>query len=142
MKHAFFIVVAGLMAGSSAQGQKLTEKQVPVIVKNALAKEYPGIKASWDKEDANYEASFKQDGKSMSTVIDGSGAIVETEINISVTDLPKPVLDFMQKNYSGAKIVEAARIVKANGDINYEVEVHHKDIVFDAEGKFIKEVQD
>jgi hypothetical protein len=48
----------------------------------------------------------------------------------------------MKKNYPGTKVEEAAKIVKANGDINYEAEVHHKDVIFDANGKFIKEAKD
>jgi hypothetical protein len=32
--------------------------------------------------------------------------------------------------------------VKANGEVNYEAEVPHKDVIFDANGKFIKEAKD
>jgi len=142
MKKLVLAMFAFSIISFSAHGQKLNESQVPVIVKNAFEKKFPGMKASWDKEDANYEANFRQDGKAMSAVIDKSGTIVETETNIPVADLPKSVLEYMKKNYAGATVEEAARIVKANGEINYEAEVHHKDIVFDANGKFIKEVKD
>ena len=134
-------VVLGVIA-MSARGQKLNESQVPAVVKIAFEKKYPSAKASWDKEDANYEANFKQDGKAMSAVIDKNGTIVETETDIPVTDLPKSVQDYMKKNYPATKIEEAAKIVKANGDINYETEVHHKDVIFDVNGKFIKETKD
>src|SRR6476661_8514659 len=134
-------VVLGVIA-MSARGQKLNESQVPAVVKIAFEKKYPSAKASWDKEDANYEANFKQDGKAMSAVIDKNGTIVETETDIPVTDLPKAAQDYMKKNYPATKIEEAAKIVKANGDINYEAEVHHKDVIFDANGKFIKEDKD
>ena len=142
MKWAFFMVLVGVFAGLSAKSQKLTEAEVPVIVRNAFEKKYPHLRASWNKEDADYEANFKQNSKAMSAVIDRNGRIVETETSITVTDLPRTIQDYVKKNYPGEKIEEAARIVKANGDINYEAEVHHKDIVFDAEGKFIKEVKD
>src|SRR4029079_2966470 len=102
----------------------------------------PNLKASWDKEDANYEANFKENGKAMSTVIDKNGTIVETETDIPVTNLPKTAQDYVKKNYPGAKVTEAAKIVKANGDVNFEAEVHHKDVVFDSSGKFIKEAKD
>ena len=142
MKWALFLLVTSVFTGSSARGQKLTGEQVPLVVKNVFEKEYPRVKVSWDREDANYEANFKQDGKTMSMVIDRNGTIVETETSIAITDLPKTAQDYMKKNYPGVKIEEAARILKANGDINYEAEVHHKDIVFDANGKFIKKVKD
>ena len=135
------MLVTGVIA-LSARGQKLNESQVPAAVKTAFEKKYPSVKASWDKEYANYEANFKHDGKAMSAVIDKNGTIVETETDIPVTDLPKAVQDYIKKNYSGVKIEEAARIVKANGEVNYEAEVPHKDVIFDANGKFIKEAKD
>jgi hypothetical protein len=142
MNKLFLVLFAFSMISFSACSQKLNESQVPLAAKKAFDKNYPLAKASWGREGMNYEANFKQDGKTMSVVIDRSGTIVETETSISVTDLPKAVQDYMKKNYPGVKIEEAARIVKANGDINYEAEVHHKDIVFDVTGKFIKEVKD
>jgi len=141
MKGLLIMIVAAVVA-LSAFGQKLNESQVPAAVKTAFEKKYPSVKASWDKEDANYEANFKHDGKAMSAVIGKNGTVVETETDIPVTDLPKAVQDYMKKNYPGVKIEEAARIVKANGDVNYEAEVHHKDVIFDAKGKYIKEAKD
>ena len=135
-------ITATTLVALAACGQKLKESQVPAAAKAAFEKKYPGLKGSWDKEDANYEVNFKQDGKAMSAVIDKNGTIVETETDIPVTDLPKAVQDYMKKHYAGTKIEEAAKIVKANGEVNYEAEVHHKDVVFDSNGKFIKEAKD
>lgn len=135
------VVATGTIA-LSACGQKLKDSQVPATVKTAFEKKYPGLKGSWDKEDANYEVNFKQEGKAMSAVIDKNGTIVETETDIAVAELPQAIQDYMKKHYAGTKIEEAAKIVKANGDINYEAEVHHKDVVFDANGKFIKEAKE
>ena len=142
MKKLFIVVFVTGAIALSACAQKLKESQVPAEVKAAFQKQYPSITASWDKEDANYEANFKQSGKAMSAVIDKNGTIVETETDIPVMDLPKSAQDYIKKNYPGAKIEEAAKIVKANGDINYEAEIHHKDVIFDANGKFIKEAKD
>jgi hypothetical protein len=142
MKKLFIIVITTGMIALSACGQKLKDSQVPTATKTAFENKYPGIKASWDKEEANYEANFKQNGKAMSAVIDKNGTIVETETDIPVADLPKAVQDYMKTHYAGIKIEEAAKIVKANGDVNYEAEVHHKDVVFDVNGKFIKEAKD
>ena len=142
MKKLFTVVFVTGATALSACGQKLNESQIPAAVKTAFQKQYPSVKASWDKEDVNYEANFKQNGKTMSAVIDKNGTIVETETDIPVADLPKAIQDYMKKNYPGTKIEEAAKIVKANGDINYEAEVHHKDVIFDVNGKFIKEAKD
>ena len=142
MKKLFIVVLVTGVIALSACGQKLKESQVPAEVKAAFQKQYPSITASWDKEDANYEANFKQNGKAMSAVIDKNGTIVETETDIPVIDLPKSAQDYIRKNYPGTKIQEAAKIVKANGEINYEAGVHHKDVIFDVNGKFIKETKD
>lgn len=142
MRKLFAVVVVTGGIALSPRCQKLNESQVPSAVRTAFDKKYPHTKAGWDKEEANYEANFKQDGKRMSVVIDRSGTIVETETNIPVADLPKVIQEYMNKNYGGIKIEEAARIVKANGDINYEIDLQGNDIVFDTNGKFIKKLND
>jgi len=141
MKKVFFSAMV-MMIVVSAFGQKLKESQVPAAAKNAFEKKYPGVKGNWDKEDANYEVNFKQGGRSMSALIDLNGIIIETETDIPVGDLPQAVKTYMQKHYAGVKIREAAKIVKASGEINYEAEVNKKDIVFDANGNFLKEAND
>ena len=142
MKKLFFIVIAAAIAVLPACGQKLKDSQVPASAKTAFQKKYPGVKGSWDKEGDNYEVNFKQDGKAMSAVIDKNGTIVETETDIPVTDLPVAARDYVKSHYAGVKVKEAAKIVKANGDVNYEAEVNHKDVIFDVNGKFIKEAKD
>src|SRR5689334_19996007 len=88
MRKQFIVTVVLGVIALYACGQKLNESQVPAAVKAAFQKQYPSAKASWDKEDANYEANFKKDGKAMSAVIDKNGTIVETETDIPVTGLP------------------------------------------------------
>jgi hypothetical protein len=56
--------------------------------------------------------------------------------------LPASIADYVAKNYKGEKIKEAAKLKMANGDINYEAEVKGMDLIFDANGKFIKSVKD
>jgi len=142
MKKLFIMVIATASIALSACGRKLKESQVPAVISAAFAKQHPGIKGSWEKENGNYEVNFKQAGKTMSAVIEKNGTIVETETVIPVSDLPASVAAYVNEHYKGAKIREAAKIVKANGEINYEAEINHKDVVFDANGKFIKEAKD
>jgi len=122
--------------------QKLKESQVPLETRAAFTKNYPNAKGTWDKEDANYEVNFKEKGNPVSMVIDIHGTIIEKETDIPVSDLPAPITEYVKKNYAGAKIHGAARIVKQSGEINYEAEVGRKDLVFDGAGKFIKETKD
>jgi len=142
MKRLFMMITATTLVALAACGQKLKESQVPAATKASFAKQYPGIKGGWEKENGNYEVNFKQAGQTMSAVIEKNGTIVETETDIHVSDLPKAVHDYMKKHCAGTKIKEAAKIVKSNGDVNYEAEVDHKDVIFDANGKFIREAKD
>jgi hypothetical protein len=59
-----------------------------------------------------------------------------------VAALPANVVAYVKAHYKGAAIKEGAKITKADGTINYEAEVNKMDVVFDANGKFIKEAKD
>jgi hypothetical protein len=142
MKKIFSVAIAAGLITIAALGQNLKESQVPAAVKTACEKKYPGLEGSRDKEDANYEVNFRQEGKCMSALIENNGTIVEIETGIFVNDLPESVGKYTEKHYAGIKIKEAARVVKANGNTNYGAETNHKDVVFDTNGKFIKELKD
>jgi biopolymer transport protein ExbD len=137
-----FVSACVLLLSVSAGAQQIKDTQVPAAVKASFTKTYPATKAGWEIEGGVYEASFKKDGKSMSVMIDKGGNITETETDIPVSQLPKAVTAYLQQHYKGAKIKEAARIVKADGQINYEGEVNNKDVVFDSNGNFIRETKD
>ena len=51
------------------------------------------------------------------------------------------MLQYIQKNHSGAKIKEASKITLADGTLHYEAEVNGRDLIFDANGNFIKAVK-
>ncbi len=116
---------------------------VPQAVKAAFAKKYPNItKVKWDKENENYEASFDLNEEDCSVLFDASGNILETEIEIELNQLPKGVLEYVKAHYPSKKAKEAAKIIDDKGTVTYEVELKGMDVLFDAEGKFIKEVKD
>jgi hypothetical protein len=137
MKHLLLPVVLAFTA-LQACSQKLNADKVPASVKASFQKAHPGVQGAWEKEEGNYEVNFKEGGKEMSCVIDGAGSIMETETAISAQELPQPAKDYMQQHYKGAKIKEAAKIVKASGEITYEAEVNNNDVIFDASGKFLR----
>lgn len=110
----------------------------PSAVKTSFAKDFPAATTEWQKEDANYEANFKKDGKTMSAVYDANGNRQETEVDIKISELPQSVKNYVARNYKGEKIKGAAMITKANGEVNYEAEVKGADVLFTKEGKFIK----
>lgn len=112
---------------------------VPAAAKATVARLYPGVKTvKWEKEDGNYEAGLTHNGKELSLVIDAKGNVLETETTIMVSALPASVRDYVAKHHAGKKIKEAAEIVDAKGKKTYEAEVGGKDLMFDANGQFIK----
>ncbi len=136
-------IVCCLLVGTYAFAQKVATSKVPAAVISTFNKSYPGIKdAKWEKEKANYEANFRQDNKKMAALYDANGALMETETGIEVSTLPAGAKEYLTKNCKGDKVKEAARLVMANGDINYEAEVKGMDLIFDAKGTFIKKVKD
>ena len=136
------ILLAAMFAVSCSNAQKVSDKEVPTVVKTALQKSFPqATEIKWDKENANYEASFDANETDYSLLIDPSGNVLETEMEIKTDELPANVKAYLFKNYSGKKIKEAAKITDSKGIITYEAEIKGKDLIFDSNGNFIKEVK-
>ena len=123
----------------AVQAQKLKLSEVPAAAKAAFAKANPNTAGEWEKENGSYEVNFKKDGKKMSYVINKSGSILETESEMDVNELPATVKTYVKQYKKGAVPKEAEKIVKANGETSYEVKVKNKELVFDSNGKMIKE---
>lgn len=146
-------ILLALNTASFAQKEKNESKKTemtetakhvnaPPDVKTAFSKDFPGMVTKWEKEGANYEANFKQNGKTMSALYDAKGNKQETEQDIEVSELPQNVKDYIAAHYKGENIKEAAIITKANGEVNYEAEVKGMDVLFSKDGKFIKTARD
>ena len=141
MKKIMSLLIAGGII-LAACAQKLDASKVPSAVKTSFAKDFPGATTKWEKENANYEANFKKDGKTMSALYDANGNRQETEVDIKISDLPQSVKNYIAQNYKGEKIKEAAIITRTNGEVNYEAEVKGMNVLFTKDGKFIKTAKD
>ncbi len=126
----------------SAHAQKMSAARVPALVKAAFTKQFAGATAKWEKENGEYEAGFKMDGKDMSALFTADGKMTESEVSMKPADLPAKVQAYAKENYKGKTIKEGAKITKADGTVNYEAEVNGVDVLFDANGKFLKEAKD
>ncbi len=138
MKKLLTFMLIGLFATLS-YAQKIEEKDVPAPVKKAFKKYYPAAKGvKWDKEKANYEASFDMNKMDHSILMDASGNMLETEEEIAVATLPAAIAAYVKKNYPGKKITEASQITNAGGELMYEAEIKGMDLLFNSQGEFIK----
>lgn len=143
MKSKVFITLALASFSFGAFAQDIKESEVPAPVKAAFAKLYPNVKdVDWEKENANYEAGFEVNKTETSIVFDATGNLLETEIEIKVSELPKSASDYAAKKYPKDKIAEASKITDAAGTVTYEAEVGKNELFFDSNGTFIKEVKE
>jgi len=142
MKKLALMMVAAMIT-SLTFAQKVSDKDVPTVVKSSFQKQYPHAKEiKWEKENGNYEAEFEIKETDYSVLMNSLGNILETEIEISIDALPANVKEYISKNYAGQKIKEAAKITDAKDEITYEAEIKGMDLLFDSSGKFIKEMKD
>ncbi|MEP6746893.1 MAG: PepSY-like domain-containing protein [Bacteroidota bacterium] len=142
MKKILFIAVMSAGTTFMAVAQKLPASKVPDAVRKSFAKEHPGVTAKWENENGQFEAGYKDAGKTMSILYKADGSMTESEVAIKVSALPAPVLIYVKEHYKGFAIKEGAKITKADGTINYEAEVNKMDVLFDGSGRFIKESKD
>ncbi len=141
MKSKLLFTLAVAFFSFSAFAQDLKESEVPAPVKAAFAKLYPNVKdVDWEKENSNYEAEFEVNKTESSVVFDAKGNLLETEIEINVSELPKSASEYVAKKYPKYKIAEASKIIDATGAVTYEAAVGDTDLIFDSNGLFIKEV--
>lgn len=127
-----------VLAASCSFAQKNQEKNVPPVVKAAFEQQFKNAKdVEWEKEGNNYEVEFEIGETEQSALYDGTGNLIETEVEIKVSDLPSGVAEYVKAKYN-KKIKEASKITDALGTETYEAEVKGMDLIFDSNGKYIK----
>ncbi len=117
---------------------------VAPIVLDSFKHAYPDItNPIWDYGDGFFEVVFSNHGIDMTVDYDVYGQVQETETEIAIEELPQPSRDYVAKNYTAFKLVAASKIVSANYDLNYIIQIGKEgkfwDIAFDRYGKFIRE---
>jgi hypothetical protein len=140
MRKQLLLSIVIVLAILNVKAQDLKTKDVPAVVKSALAKKYPeAAKVSWEKEKGNYEANWGgKSGEDNSVTFTPSGAFINIVKAISVSDLPKSVAPYVKEHYKGAKIHEAGKVTDAAGKTTYEAEIKGGDLIFDENGNFLK----
>jgi len=110
----------------ATQSQPAKKKPVaPATVQKTFEQKFPkATKVSWGKEnEKEWEAEFTFKGSKLSANFTSDGAWVETEKEISVSELPKAVADAIQKQYPDWKITEADQTETAKNGVIYEADI-------------------
>lgn len=143
MKKVILLTAIAISSVGCAQSKE--NKEVPKMVTEAFAKEYPNTKVDWDIEEDGFEAEFKLNGKEASADYDKNGNKLATEIEITESELPASALTYLKTNYPKSKIKETAKITDSTNVVTYEAEIKidgkNSDLLFDANGSFLKIVQ-
>lgn len=134
------LAAALVLAAGALQAQDLKSKDVPAVVKQALAKKYPeAAKVGWEKEKGNYEANWGgRSGEDNSVMFKPDGTFIEIVKAIPLSSLPKNIAPYVKEHYNGAKIREAGKVTDATGKTMYEAEIKGGDLIFDENGNFLK----
>lgn len=115
---------------------------VPVKVISSFTKTFPMKKnPHWIKVSENYQAIFKINNKEATAAFDAEGKWLQTEISTSFDEIPDKAAAYILLDDKQTAICYACRIVKNTGDINYGVHIQDREILFDEEGKYIKEIK-
>ena len=141
MKKTMSIVAIVFALSTAIFAQNNGGIVVPAAVKSALNSKYPeshSFHITWEKEKGNYEANWGgKDGEANSVQFTPKGEFIEIVKAIPASELPKPVLTYVAEHYKGAKLGDMGKVSDAKGKTSYEVEIHGKDVIFDANGNFV-----
>lgn len=97
--------MAALAAGTPSTAQRISEAQVPQVVRSAFATRFPAAeKVNWELEDPKtYEAEFILAGMKTSANFDATGEWQETEHGIAEAALPEAVRKTVNNRYPGQR---------------------------------------
>jgi hypothetical protein len=151
-KLILLVVLATVLVNCNSQENKGTANAkklaiVPQAVKSTFSKEFPKAEnAAWEEEKTGeFEAEFVISKVKMSANFDTNGNLLETESEISETDLPQSIKVTLSKDFTGYKIEEVERS-DAKGVVTYEMEAEkggiEYELVFDCNGKLLKQKEE
>lgn len=141
MKNLFLVIAITAFVSLNACCQ--VGKEVPSNIKSAFAKQFPkATNVKWAKENSKeWEAEFKMNAKEYSANFDFNGKCVETEHEISVTEIPLAIKAILDKEFAGYKIKES-EISETEKAKLYEFELQKDgkktEVAIDVNGKIIK----
>jgi hypothetical protein len=138
MKNYLLLAGTVLMTGVSC-AQNSRKVEVPQTAQTSFHLAHPNAEEiKWEKEGESFEVNFEENEVEMSVLLDAEGSILETESEISTSELPTKAKDYLASNFPGEKVKEAAKIIDQDGTIKFEAEIGGLDIFFDQDGNFLK----
>lgn len=123
MKKAIAVLAFALFLSASLTAGNIKEAKVPIVVKEYVAKNYPRVypvEWNYDQQTNVYNALFKIETLDYSLDIASDGQLIGSDIQVTSTQLPRPVMVHIAKLYPGYKIKDARKMTR-QGEVTYKV---------------------
>ena len=143
------VAVLQTATGRADEPENVPIDKLPTEVAEALKKKYPDaelVEAEKYKEDGkvHYDVTIKFKKQELEVTLTPAGKIVQVLKDIEVQDVPKVVLDGIEKKYPKSTVKGASEISKDDKVAEYQLEILTKkkkalDVTFDKDGKFVDE---
>ena len=112
---------------------------IPANVLNTFKQLYPSAtNVTWTTEQGFFIPAFTDNDVPTKLLMDLKGAVLHTSVKIAPSALPAVSSSFIATNYPGQTVSDAQLITMKSNFIRYEAVVGGKDLIFDANGKFIR----
>jgi len=148
MKSILLTFAAGLLfSAGSLHAQDIPTSQVPSVIANKFATQYPKAKdIDWERKGELYNVEFEL-GRNIDHEIwyDSKGVIVRHKEDIAKSSLPAAVTSKLAKDFKGYRIDDPEKITEG-GKVTYKLELKSFtkdwDIVIDSQGNILKQKED
>jgi hypothetical protein len=138
-KLILVLAIIGLAAGSYAQN--LLPADVPQAVVKSFTKKNPKVEqVEWSKSGDFYKATFADENTGKSVYYDAAGKVKQSEMQVSISQLPTPVLKYVNDNHPSEVVKHSSKITNAKGKSTYVVKVKDSELFFDSNGKYMEPV--
>ncbi len=138
-KLIFVLAIIGLALGSYAQN--LLPADVPEVVVKSFVKKNPKVEqVEWSKTGDFFKATFTDEDSGRSVYFDEAGKVKQSEMQVKVSQLPTPILKYVNDNHPTDVVKQSSKITTAKGKSTYLLKVKDSELVFDANGKYMEPV--
>jgi len=134
----------GFVLNNSLQQQEQQRGKIPVTILSVFASEFPKAqKVKWSVETpGEFKAEFELYGVVSAAIYDTNGKLIESETEITGSELPQSVLVEMYKSFAGYKISKIEQVNDSKNIITYEMVARkgksEYELVFLVNGKLFK----
>jgi hypothetical protein len=101
-----FVGIGMLCRTAGADEESIAIDKLPKAVVDAIKKQFPKAEIveafeeeTEDDDDAEYEVALKENGKALDVLLEADGTIKSFEKELTATDLPKAVVETLEKHY-------------------------------------------